>query len=89
MSKIKGMEITCERCKKKVFVKRLDDTVMDGGYTRAERYEDTPDGWGTFYYKNKSMDMCPDCLAYMENVVEKGLNSIEMNAEDIALEFSR
>jgi len=73
MSRTKGMNVTCERCGNTVFLKQIEDLVMDGGLTRNEQYEEMPEGWGTFYCEGKSMDMCPRCLEHMRNAVKEAM----------------
>lgn len=57
-----GKMITCERCKKSVFVKQEGENVLDGGYTRLPKYEQIP-GWISEYVgeRNIKSDLCPDC----------------------------
>lgn len=52
-----GKMIICDRCGKSIFLNRLNDRIFDGGFTRSEQYEDTPQGWERINNKN----ICPEC----------------------------
>ncbi len=60
--KQEGMQITCDNCGTKTFIFRTDDLVMDGGYTKASRYEAMPTGWEVLYLWSHYLDLCPDCI---------------------------
>ena len=59
--KEKGMKVTCDNCGRDIFLHRVEDVVMDGGYSRSEKYEDMPDGWASCYILHKYIILCPDC----------------------------
>lgn len=67
MSAINGRKVICDRCGKETFVKCIGEGEADGGYTRWNKFEPLPKGWGWAYSK----DLCPDCLAKF-NAIEKG-----------------
>ena len=58
MSREKGQKVTCDRCKKEIFLKTIGDGETDGGYTRWNKFEDFPEGWYSHYEMG---DLCPDC----------------------------
>ena len=65
MAEQKGKLLTCDRCGEQVFLKYLRTDSLDGGYTRSDNFEETPDGW---YSRNVGKDfvtkyalLCPEC----------------------------
>lgn len=67
MSEAKGMLKTCDRCGQTVFLKAIADGVTDGGYTRWNRFEDAPEGWG---YRKETGTLCPKCNEEYNNLVK-------------------
>lgn len=64
-----GKLVKCDNCKQWVFLKRLDDIVMDGGYSRSENYEKLPDGWERADVVDKHADLCPECARTLRSVI--------------------
>lgn len=65
MAEIKGKLLTCDRCGEQIFLKHIKTDALDGGFTKREIYEETPEGW---YSRNVSKDfvgkyafLCPEC----------------------------
>lgn len=58
MSEVRGKIITCERCGAKIFVKTIGDGESDGGFTRWNKFEESP-GWG--HDCRVGIDLCPEC----------------------------
>lgn len=57
-----GLQITCDRCGKTGFFKKLKENETDGGYTRWNEYE-PHDDWGRRERVDKNyVDLCPECL---------------------------
>ncbi len=52
-------------CDKFVFLQHIGDGVMDGGYTKWNKFEELPDGWTTYNVmeSKKRAYLCPDCSA--------------------------
>ena len=57
MSRVNGQLVTCGRCGTQIFVKHIGDGETDGGFTRWNKFEPLPKGWGY----HKCSDLCPDC----------------------------
>lgn len=73
MSHTVGKLTVCNRCGKKHFSKRIQDAILDGGYTHAERFEALPDGWD---YRKTVGDLCPDCAAALDTMIENFMQEI-------------
>ena len=58
MSRVNGQLVTCDRCGTQTFIKHIGDGETSDGFTRWNKFESLPNGWG--YYKNKNL--CPDCF---------------------------
>lgn len=58
MGTVNGQLCTCDRCGAEVFRKNIGEEVMDGGYTKWNKFEPMPDGWGNQPHMGL---MCPDC----------------------------
>lgn len=52
-----GRLITCERCGTTVFLECIGEGERDGGFTRWNKFEPLPEGWGSFEH----YDLCPEC----------------------------
>lgn len=63
MSRKEGKLIVCERCGKQIFLEKLGEKALDGGYTTVEKYAEKPKGWElvTKPGGNGYMDVCPGC----------------------------
>ena len=57
MSRTNGCLLTCDRCGKQTFLKSTGEGEMDGGYTRWNKFEPAPEGWGS----NSGRNLCPEC----------------------------
>ena len=73
MSQTNGTLVVCDRCGKQTFVKSVGDEVLDGGYTRWNKFESLPEGWGRF----KGYDLCPDCFDTWSIIENDFLSSIK------------
>ena len=74
MAQVNGQLTTCERCGEQVFRKSIGEGEADGGYTRWNKFEPYPDGWGYVSIpsegeRHESMMVCPACHALWDNVV--------------------
>lgn len=58
MAEAKGLLKICDRCGETVFLKTIGDGEADGGYTRWNKFETPPEGWG---YSLKVGTLCPKC----------------------------
>lgn len=60
MAEQKGKLKTCDRCGAQVFLKTTGDGEADGGFTRWNKFEDSP-GWKRVFLPGPSVDLCPTC----------------------------
>ena len=62
MSKLYGMLLTCDRCKKQIFLEYTGQTELSGGFERYDKYADIPKkGWSTEILAGKTYNFCPQC----------------------------
>ena len=55
---VRGKLVICSKCKDAIFLQRIREEVLDGGYTRCDAYEELPDTW---MYNNEIGYTCPVC----------------------------
>lgn len=70
MSRVNGQLLTCDRCGANTFLKHIGDKTLDGGYTKFNRFEDKPEGWGS-PRDVKYLDLCPLCYDVYKRTLEK------------------
>ena len=70
MSRVNGQLVTCNRCGTQTFIKHIGDGEMDGGFTRWNKFENLPNGWGKHYAK----DLCPDCFREWDKLETEFMN---------------
>jgi hypothetical protein len=70
MSQVKGRLVTCDRCATSVFSKTTGDDESDGGFTRWNKFEPLPKGWGS----HKGNDLCPSCYNEWNKIETSFLN---------------
>lgn len=58
MAETLGKLVTCDRCAANVFLKRTGEKETDGGYTRWNIFEPSPEGWE--YHTGIGL-LCPVC----------------------------
>lgn len=68
MGSVSGKILKCDRCDKEIFLKFIGEGVTDGGFTRWNKFEEAPKGWG--YCTEVQGDLCPECRAELEKVLE-------------------
>lgn len=74
MSKVNGQITTCERCGEQIFRKCVGEGEADGGYSRWNKFEPYPEGWGLVSVP-KSVDshgcvmVCPKCNSAWQRVL--------------------
>ena len=68
MGSVSGKILKCDRCDKEIFLKFMGEGVTDGGFTRWNKFEEAPRGWG--YCTEVQGDLCPECKAELEKVLE-------------------
>lgn len=59
MSEVKGILKTCDRCGETIFLKTIGDGEADGGFTRWNKFEEAPEGWGQ--RRDIWVTLCPKC----------------------------
>ena len=67
---IEGKKYICDRCGEEAFVKRKEDAVLDGGFTREKIYEGI-DGWTREKHGSAWCDLCPECTKQLQSVIGK------------------
>lgn len=84
-----GKLVTCDRCGEAIFLTKLDDKVLDGGYTRIQQHTDIPQSWGMVERKN----VCSKCNSLYQSIMaqywDNGLDDVETPAEDPVVIFKR
>lgn len=68
MGSVNGKILKCDRCDKEIFLKTTGEGETDGGYTRWNKFEEPPEGWG--YCTEVHGDLCPECRAKLEKILE-------------------
>lgn len=66
----KGIVLTCDRCGKSEFLKRLPDTYSyanSKGITGEEIYQEPEYGWSEIVICGERKDLCPDCSKVYED----------------------
>lgn len=78
MSEQNGQLSTCERCGVQIFRKCIGEGELDGGFTRWNKFEDYPEGWGLVSipiadekYSNRHIRVCPACHDTWNNIVNE------------------
>lgn len=54
-----GRLTTCDRCGAQVFSRATGEGELDGGFTRWNKFEALPQGWG--FRGKKCLMLCPVC----------------------------
>lgn len=67
MSRENGQLLTCDRCGAWVFLECTGEGEADGGWTRWNKFEPSPN-WG---YLDGVGDICPKCRVEYENMLEQ------------------
>lgn len=77
MSEVNGQLSTCERCGAHIFRRYIGEGEQDGGFTRWNKFEPYPEGWGLVsipHIKETNSNyirVCPDCSALWNKVVNE------------------
>ncbi len=79
MPKINGRMLICERCGASVFVKALEPEVLDGGFTKVDRFEKA-DGWKTPIDLGELL--CPECNEKWKSIVDEFMCRSISNQKD-------
>lgn len=84
MGEWKGMIITCDRCGKEHRRALLGEKVLDGGFTRADEFEDMPSSWK---YRHDIGWLCPACSREYERLarafMEGGVDAHITDQEEV------
>lgn len=59
-----GKIITCDRCGKKIFLRFTGETVLDGGFTKIDNFEQLPPDW---LYMTEYGTLCDGCAYDFRN----------------------
>ena len=63
----KGVMERCEWCGRRYFRPYIETTYRDGGFTKNDRYEPLPSGWGN---RHGIGLLCPDCSKDLDESIE-------------------
>ena len=75
MAEVNGQLATCDRCGKTIFRKAIGEGEADGGFTRWNKFEPYPEGWGSVSVPDSAgirysyMKVCPVCRAQWEDAL--------------------
>ena len=67
MSELTGKLIVCDRCGNSRFLKRIGIEETDGGFTRWNKFEPEPKGWGNYTRIGR---LCPTCASEYEKLLD-------------------
>lgn len=71
-----GKLVSCERCGKTVFLKRIGEGEADGGFTRWDMFETFPEGWK---YCSGVGTLCPTCSAEWQLLIDGFMKKNDFN----------
>lgn len=66
MSEAKGKLKTCDRCGKSIFLKYIGQGVLDGGFTRFDKYEELPETW---LWTSQIGTLCDECSGIFRSFI--------------------
>lgn len=67
MAEFIGKIIICDRCGKEARLKKLEEKAMDGGFTRYDIFEPSPDGWEKVH---DGYLLCPVCSNAYKSMIK-------------------
>lgn len=83
MAEVEGKLLTCDLCGETVFLKYVETKQYDGGFTRIRKYEDIPDGWGSWHVGDIIHSfLCPDCNQRMQEALLACVSGIRGECQD-------
>ena len=62
-----GVMERCEWCGRRYFRPHKETTYRDGGFTKIDKYEPLPEGWGNRYGIGM---LCPNCSKDLDESIE-------------------
>ena len=63
--------LVCDRCGKEEFLLAIGDIVLDGDYTRVNKFEKPVEEWNTVaWWRIAKIDLCPRCCAEYNKLVD-------------------
>ena len=79
MSYENGRLYTCDLCKTTHFCKCNGEGEIDGGFTRWNKFEPLPDGWGVPSDLKEVINLCPNCYKKYQSILEEFENGRKTN----------
>lgn len=80
MANINGQMLICDRCGATAFRKCIGEGERDGGFTRWNKFEPKPEGWG---WHPETGDICPACEKEFSKILEDFKRSVgKFNGND-------
>jgi hypothetical protein len=73
MAEVKGKIVICDRCGAQHFVRTTGDGEADGGFTRWNKFESLPAGWGNTPVGDVWYMLCPDCTKEWKTIADEYL----------------
>lgn len=71
MSEVKGKLVTCNRCGNTHFLKFVEETSIDGGYSSYDHYEELPEEW---LYATQFGHLCENCAKEFRDWITRFMN---------------
>lgn len=71
MAEKKGLLIICDRCGNTGFCECNGEGEADGGYTRWNKFEPPPEGWGISRDCEKYHRLCHHCYAEYQRILQE------------------
>lgn len=66
-----GQLLICDRCAATAFRECCGEGEADGGYTRWNKFDPPPEGWGTASDSKKFFNLCPDCYTKYQKLIKE------------------
>ena len=86
---IKGRLTKCDRCGTLLFCETNGEGEADGGYTRWNTFEESPEGWEQQRIAGKYKSLCPECnaeyLRLLGEMEERFMSSAPKSNNDIQI----
>jgi hypothetical protein len=83
MADKKGLLIICDRCGDTGFCECAGEGETDGGYTRWNKFEPPPEGWGWTQDCEKFHRLCPKCNEQFRKLIKDFEESPVMRIKEI------
>ena len=72
-----GKMITCDRCGETIFLRWEGMSEFDGGYSKIQHFEKTPEGWGSVVGLGQ---LCPECHEEYDKLIKDFMEAANVKA---------